>query len=289
MTAPRRRDIGRVRAAGRSVRRGGRPLAAALLVLLHATAAEAEIAPHSAFYDLSLAQAESGSGIASVSGVMTYELDETCDSWVLTQRLVFVVGMEDGAGSGSDIVYTAWESKDGRAFVFHTRIRSDDKSVEEVKGSARFPAAGRAGIARFVLPAESQVALPAGTALPVAHSAEVLRRAAAGETFLTVPFFDGSSTDGALMASVFVGARRAPAEGGAANVLRRGPSWRVSAAFYPLSGAVELPQYRTAFRLWESGVADDVRIDYGNYALAGKLQRIVALPRPDCAPAPSGR
>jgi len=278
---------------------GARPgwraaIAAGLLCLLPPTtapAADVGVAPHRAFYDLSLARAAPGTGIESVSGVMSFELEESCESWVLTQRLLFVTRTDRGGGHASDIAYTAWEGKDGRDFAFHTRIRADDETVEEVKGGARFEAAGGAGVARFSRPAARRVPLPTGTLLPVAHMAELLARAAAGETLHSAPLFDGSSADGALLASVFVGRRLPAPEEGAAGPLREGASWRVSAALYPLSGAVELPVYRTAFRLWDTGVAQSLVIDYGDYALAGGLQRVVPLARPDCPSptAPSGR
>ena len=93
----------------------------------------------------------------------------------------------------------------------------------------------------------------------------------------TVPVFDGTSEDGPQDTnSVIIGMLRAdPAVGFAA--LRDLPSWRVRIAFFEPGGASQ-PDYEVGIRYFENGVADELKMDFGEFAVAGNLAEFERLP-----------
>jgi hypothetical protein len=45
----------------------------------------------------------------------------------------------------------------------------------------------------------------------------------------------------------------------------------------------EMPAYQMRFTLYENGVTNNLVMDYGDYALSGKIERIEPLKVSDCA------
>lgn len=48
--------------------------------------------------------------------------------------------------------------------------------------------------------------------------------------------------------------------------------------------ADRLPAYTLAFDLYENGISSALRLNYGNFALKGKLQSVELLPQKPCNP-----
>ena len=129
-----------------------------------------EFAPHKAVYDLSLGRTSSGSEIADVSGVMTYEFADACDGWTVSQRsaMTFVYSNGEELQLGWSMV--SWESKDGLRYRFYARQMQSGKEKEEFRGEARLNGVGDGGMAKYTSPSSYEVKLPAGTLFPTAHS-----------------------------------------------------------------------------------------------------------------------
>ena len=57
---------------------------------------------------------------------------------------------------------------------------------------------------------------------------------------------------------------------------------RVQMAFFPAGSNDPAPDYEVGLRYYVNGVADQVIQSFGNFSLKGKLEKLEALPRPDC-------
>jgi hypothetical protein len=79
------------------------------------------------------------------------------------------------------------------------------------------------------------------------------------------------------------GAKPDPNEQSLANipVLQR-PGWRVRLAFFPADQNAEKPDYELGMLLLDNGVSRDMVIDYGDYTIKAKLNKIEALGKPHC-------
>ncbi len=254
-------------------------------VLLSAGAAFAvEVAPHKAVYDLSLGRTVSGSEVADVSGVMTYEFADACDGWTVSQRsaMTFVYSSGEEVQLGWSMV--SWESKDGLKYRFYARQMQSGQEKEEFRGEASLKAVGAGGEAKYTSPSSYAVALPAGTLFPTAHSIKLMEQAGAGEPLMWATVFDGSDAEGLFGVNAFFGRALMPGQGVATNSdpLTRGPSRHVELAFFAAEGQAAEPEHEQRLQLHDNGVVTDWRLDYADFEVIAKLGKVESVPRPSC-------
>ena len=63
------------------------------------------------------------------------------------------------------------------------------------------------------------------------------------------------------------------------------PSWPVTISYFPLGEAPqgeETPSHQVIFTMYSNGVAGNVTLDYGDFALDGTLSGIELLDKPEC-------
>ena len=257
--------------------------AAALIAMMAAPAVAAapamDLLSHRAAYRLSLAQAESGSGLAQVRGGLVLEWRAACDGWLSQQRLGFVAESDDGPGFSYDVRFSSWESLDSTQLRFNVRSFDGPNMHEEFRGLAKLLAPGGTGTAHYQVPEGEDVALPAGTIFPTEHVADLIAAARAGEQIVSRQVFDGSGEDALTKATAVIGAgkRSTLLSGGQAE-----QRWPVSIAYFTMDADDTLPQFEIAFDLSAGGVLSNVRLDYGEFTLKAELEKLETFARPDC-------
>ena len=262
------------------------PALAAAFALLAAMSAPAvaaapavELLSHRAAYRLSLADAESGSGLSQVRGGLVLEWRAACDGWISQQRLGFVAEANDGPGFAYDVRFSSWESLDNTQLRFNVRSFDGPNMHEEFRGLAELMAPGGTGTVHYQIPDGQDVSLPAGTIFPTEHVADLIAAAQAGEHIVNRQVFDGSGEEALTKATAVIGTARTSAlpSGGGAE-----PRWPVSIAYFSMDGADVLPQFEIAFDLSAGGVLSNVRLDYGEFTLKAELEKLETFDRPDC-------
>lgn len=237
-----------------------------------------ELLSHRAAYRLSLAQADSGSGITQVRGALVLEWRADCDGWLTQQRMGFVADADDGPGFSYDVRFSSWESRDNTELRFNTRTFDGDKLQEEFRGQAKLDAPGGAGTVRYSIPDGQTEELPAGTIFPTAHVGDLIAAAEAGEHLVNREVFDGSGEDALSKATAVIGsAKTVPLPGGGEE--RR---WPVSIAYFAAAGDDALPQFEIAFDLSPGGVLNDLRLNYGDFTLKADLETLQTYAQPVC-------
>lgn len=234
---------------------------------------------HRAAYRLSLAQADSGSGLAQVRGGLVLEWREACDGWLSQQRLGFVAESDEGPGFSYDVRFSSWESRDSTQLRFNVRSFDGPNLQEEFRGLAKLASPGAAGTAHYSLPKGQDIALPAGTIFPTEHVADLIASALAGEHVLNREVFDGSGEDALTRATAVIGKAKLVASADGTGQERR---WPVSIAYFAVDGDDALPQFEIAFDLSPGGVLSNVRLDYGDFTLKADLEKLETFASPDC-------
>ena len=249
--------------------------AAFALFVSHAFAAE--LAAHRALYTLKLETAHS-SNVQTATGTMSYEVQDACDGWAVRQRLT--LGILNTEGQNIEMVsdYVTWESKSGRDFRFHMKQTTDTATTQQTEGEANTGPQG--GQARYTLPAVKAIALPPGTLLPMAHTNAIIEAARVGKKFIGIPLFDGTSEKGAQDTNIVVlDWKPAGQEGQAWPDLLKLPSTHVHVAFFDRKpDSATTPEYEVGMRYWENGVGDDLRMDFGDFVMGGKMTQFTLLP-----------
>jgi hypothetical protein len=244
-------------------------------------AAAQQVAPHRAAYSLSLGEARGE--ISKIDGALVIDWGEVCEGWTITQRMKFRMTGNESGDVDTDIVFSSFESRDGRDYRFSLRTSRDGEVVEDLRGRASLDP-DKGGKAEFTMPENTTLELPPGTMFPTAHSILLLNLAAGGEHQVTRAVFDGATLDGALDVSALIG-NLLPPQDGAANIARdlgSRPGWRVRMAYFNVDDQSGTPTYETSMRMLDNGVAADYTFEYPDVTMNAKLERLEPLPRPRC-------
>ncbi|WP_254070478.1 cell envelope integrity EipB family protein [Acidisphaera sp. L21] len=234
-----------------------------------AMAEPVQLAAHRATYTLTL-DSNKGGDVNGVSGTMAYEVTDACDGWAVRQRLDMTLSNRDGQDVQMVSDYLTWESKDGTKLRFHMKQTTDTAVTEQVEGDATLAAAGDTGEIHYTMPEDKTVKLPPGTLFPMSHTAAIITAAQAGKKFLTLPLFDGTGPDGAQNTSIFISSWTGPSAAPYPQLAEL-PSGRVRVAFFSRAKEAQSPDYEVGMRYWSNGVADELNMDFGDFAVTGKL------------------
>jgi len=239
-----------------------------------------ELVSHRAVYDLVLATPAGAGGVYGVQGRLALEWLDVCDGWTVDQRFAVTYDYGDGEPSSMYEAFASWESRDGLRFRFEDRYTYSDGSGEEISGTATLEGPDGAGQVKLTRPEAKTGTLPRGTLFPSAHTAFLIEAARAGETYVVRPLYDGGEPEEANEVGVAIGTpRKAPdrfAMPGDAT------AWPMHYAFFPSTEDEGEPDYEIRILLQANGVAHDMLLDYGDYALKATLRHFEALPAPDC-------
>jgi hypothetical protein len=261
-----------------------------LALVLAGTAAEAAyIAPHRAVYDLRLATAREGAGLASADGRMVFEIaGSSCEGWTVSFRMVNRYQPIEGKGRLVDIQSVAYESGDflemhysQKEFV-NNRPESDER-VRVSRQSRNEPVSGE-----IIAPEAKKFSLPAEVAFPTQHQLHIIDAALRGESRDASLVYDGSDGEKPFRAITQIGRRREPGS----NIRDRNnaetrplaalPYWPMTISYYPEGSGEDLPSYQISFDMYENGVATGLKLDYGDFALRGSLAKLEMLKAESC-------
>lgn len=243
-----------------------------------------ELTGQKALYTLSLAKVR-GHAVTGAVGRLSFDVTRTCKGFAVGQRLTLLVRNGDGTLSRTVSNYETWESLNGHRFSFLLRQTEDGKARTELKGTARMTAKG--GAVHYLVPAGRTATLPQATLFPMAHTRALLRAAAAGKPFIDPPLFDGTSPHGAEHSFVAIlGWHQPKAE--RFKSLSGLPSTSVDIGFFPRTAKDDTPDFRTEARYFTNGVARDVRLDFGDFVLRGRLIGLTVPTPQSCRTAEAG-
>ncbi len=248
---------------------------AAVLWAAAASAAPATMQPHLGVYELSLSSTREGSGIVSAAGRLVIEIIDSCDGYAQTQRMLLRLLDTRGREILSDSNYTTWESRDGRVIRFNGRNALNGEVNEKFSGRAELGGKGEMGVVKFSDSDLPDIELRAGTVFPTEHFSQIINTALAGETVLNRRIYDGSGPDGIYdtVATVVSGISTNPDDVGN-DLLADLSSWRVTLAYFTPGDLTGIPEYEVELRLYQNGVAADLVLDYGDFAMRARLSRL---------------
>ncbi|MCO6415968.1 cell envelope integrity EipB family protein [Siccirubricoccus sp. KC 17139] len=268
-----------------------RLIAAALTALIAAAPAGFAAEPgaeamvgHRAAYRLSLDRVRENSDIARAEGAMLYEVVDSCDGWATRQRFQLRLTDRDGQEVETTSDYSTFETKDGRTLRFTLTQTSQGAVSQRIAGEAEVTPEG--GRVRYTAPEAKEETLPRGTLLPMLHTIRALAAARANTRLLVVPLFDGTSADGAQDSTTVISAWQAPQAGRFPELAQLG-SARMRVAFFDRNpaqgsngGGASAPDYEVGLRYYANGVADELKMEFGDFTVDGKLQELSMLPNP---------
>lgn len=266
------------------------PLAAflaGLLPTLPSLAAEPgseHMLAHRAAYRLKLDSVRDNASIEQAEGIMLFEVIDACDAWASRQRFTLLVGDRDGNIVETTSDYATLEAKDGSSLRFSLTQMTGGAVTSRVAGDAMITPQG--GRIRYQEPAATEEDLPPGTILPMIHTLRSLAAARAGQRIFVAPLFDGTSAEGAQDTTTIIsGGWLAPQPNASFPLLTTLSSARMRIAFFERNGTGQgggaaTPDYEVSMRYYENGVADELKMDFGEFVVDGRLGELQPIPSP---------
>ena len=271
-------------------------LTAAGLIIAPAVAlaqpGKVKLAPHRAVYDMSLERSASGSGVVELTGRMVYELTgNACDGY--TQNMRFVTRSVDRNGKPSimDLRSSFWEDGAGKRFRFDTNQYRDERLAEESSGDARRGKAEDQIAVKIAKPKQRKLTFDRKILFPVQHSINLLAAAREGKAIYSSDLYDGSEKGTKVYATTAVlGDKRDGTYNASLARVKNSEaldglsSWPISLSYFdPAKGGSDtLPSYELGFVFFENGVSRRLLIDYGRFAIRGKLTQLEMLKDSSC-------
>jgi hypothetical protein len=267
-----------------------RVLLTGVFLVLASEAFASVVAPHRAVYDLQLLRASESANVGSVSGRMAYEVSGSeCDGWTVSFRLVNRFDYKEGTSRLFDTQSSSWETGDGKTMNYSEKEFVDNKQESEKRLSVARTDKNSAGEVSITLPKEKKISISAETVFPMRHQLRLMDAAAKGETRDVSLVYDGSDEEKTVRAISTIGKKINAGEGKkdknnpqAASLLSL-PSWPVTIGYYAADeNSAETPLYQINFDMYENGVSTGLVMDYGNFALSGKLAHLELLKAESC-------
>jgi hypothetical protein len=264
-----------------------RPLPlAALVIALALPAAAQELQPHRAIYQVTML--EKGKAGMGAPGTYAFELRQTCEGYVIHQRMRLEVEAAKGMAV-SEQTSTMTESRDGRRLKFEHNSSTNGKPKSFMRGDASVDDDGR-GQSLFTDPEGQSVALPKGTLFPNALTRATIQNAKAGETGFDTLFFYGEKVRPPQQVNVVIG--RVPKrfadlkipEGAEALAENRGRIYYRGAFFetQPQEKNGGEAAYEMSSLMLDNGIELYGTHEEGEGGIEYRITRLEALPKPTC-------
>ena len=247
------------------------------------------LASHRAIYDLALAESGDNAAMASVTGRLVMEFSGSkCAGYSSKLRLVTQTEGAEGESQVTDSRSTTFESADGQVLEFANETYSDDALAEQSSGKAKRE--GQSVAVSLTKPSSKSLALSRTVVFPAEQMERLLASAEKGEPFVHLDVYDGSEdgetvfeTAGVIgkesTAAVDVGSETAVTEAGIAGMRH----WPLTISYFDKSETGDnTPFYVMSFIVYENGIGRTLKIDYGDFTLAGTLTGLELLPSAPC-------
>lgn len=244
--------------------------------------------PHRAIYKIDLQDSQESSGVTSAEGRMVFEIaGNACEGYTMSQRLVVLMGNRDEADQLLDFRVSTFESGDGGLYRFTSRTYLDEKIVEQATGIAERKS-GAVEVALDV-PGKKSLTFDQSVMFPSQHLQALLKAAWSDQRFFSTSIYEGAGQgERADIVTAIIGA--AEQAENLEGLIEGKTAWPVSIAYFNGRGTEkdqsgeEVPDYQMSFTLFENGVARNLRMNYGDYVLSGKLEKLDALEISECQP-----
>ncbi len=259
---------------------------ASFALLLAASAHAATLAPHRAFYDLDIKRLETGNNITSVKGRLAYEITGSpCDGYAVNYRIANRIVYTEGAPQVIDNQMTSWEAGDGLELDVTQKQFVDSKLNSESRIKVKKWSSSDPGKGQITSTQSKDFETDPAAIFPSRYQVKLIEAALKGDQRDVSLVYEGSEDEKVMRAISFIGPKRLVTglpkqdEGELASAT----AWPVSISYYGnTEHGDEQPLYQASFLMLENGISTELVLDYGTYALNGKLSKLELLKADSC-------
>jgi len=245
------------------------------------------LAAHRAVYDLSLFKSTGSKSPTAARGRIAFDFSgSACEGYVQNFRQLTELQPAEGPTRVSDMRSATFEDGTGKNFAFDMQTTVDGSGSDVVDGKALKSGDGALSIA-ITKPRPAKLDVDHDVVFPTEHLKRILAAAEAGKNLLEVKVYDGSETGDKIYETTTVIGHptEAPAVEKAVHIplLENMKRWPVSISYFEAGKKDDAPNYTLAFDLYENGISRALRLDYGDFVLAGEMTSLELLPEKACS------
>ena len=228
-----------------------------------------------------------------MKGRMVYEVSGgACAGYTQKMRFVTRITDHDGSQHVNDLRSSSWEGGEGNQLKFNLTQFRDDSLTDSTEGNAGRGGRGGAVKVELIKPKQKGLRIDAGVYFPMQHTLALMDAAAQGRNRLEANVYDGSDngtkvyfTSAIIGEEVSRGGVRMPGDEPNIKKLETLRAWPVSISYFEPTGVIAdaVPSYEISFQFLENGISTQLMIDYGDFALIGRLERLSLLAVDNCA------
>jgi hypothetical protein len=247
---------------------------------------------HRGVYELKLAGQKQGSNINKAEGRLVYEFTgSACEGFSTQFRFVTRIESDGGEVKLSDMRTSSYEDGPGTSFDFVNQTYISSILTEDSKGSAARKAE-EIDVA-LTKPKPDKLTVPGDALFPTQHMARLIEAAKAGDKVVAIKLYDGTEGGNKIdLTTSVIGAELPEGEtvtdeaGANLPELAHVRHWPVTVSYFDAErkagGGEDAPDYQLSFVLYENGVSRNMRLDYGDFALVGKLVDLKPIAAKGC-------
>ena len=238
---------------------------------------------HHAVYKLSLLSAKGTNAPASANGVIDYDFTGSdCDGYTTNFRQLVEIQPAEGDSKLNDMRSNTFEDAGASQFTFNTKTSADDDTPSDLVGKAERDPGGKVAVTVKTPPGHAD--FPTDVLFPTQHLRRVIAAAEHGEKIVSADVYDGSETGQKLFHTLSVigapitGTPGDPA--GKVDAMKELRRWPVVISYF--EAGKDQPDYVLSSEIYENGISRALKLDYGDFTLAGALDQLTMGPAVAC-------
>ena len=237
------------------------------------------MAAHHAVYKLALMAAKGTNAPASASGAIDYDFTgSACDGYTTNFRQIVEVQPTEGDSKLNDMTSNTFENDAATDYTFNTKTTADDDTPDTVAGKAVRGLDGK--IAVEIKAPQGDADFATDVLFPTQHLRHIIAAAEHGDKILSADIYDGSETGKKLFHTLTViGAPLTDSPddpAGKAEALKGMRRWPVVISYF--EDGKDQPDYVLSSDLYANGISRALKLDYGDFVLAGALDQLTVAP-----------
>lgn len=265
-------------------------VAGALWLALAQGAAAAPVSPvlasHRAVYDLKLLSSRTDKAPSTARGRIAFDFSgNACDGYTQSFRQMTELQPVEGPTRVSEMRSATFEDGAARNFRFKVESKVDNSGVEDIDGRASKSDDGALSV-RLTRPTPSRLDLDKDILFPTEHVVRIIEAAREGKKLISAKTFDGTDSGKKVYETLTVIGREAtdavPEKAAQTPELKGVRRWPVTISYFDEDKKDNTPNYVLSFDLYENGVSRALKLDYGDFVLAGEMTQLQFLPSKGC-------
>jgi hypothetical protein len=241
---------------------------------------------HQAVYDLSLQKARGNAAVNAATGRILYKFGgSSCEGYSTEFRQVSQLDSGEDKSTVSDLRSTSWEDGNAKSYRFKVDSRTNDGDPSYVDGIAERTDDGTISV-KLKQPTTKTFTLDKSVVFPTEQIRRIIEAAKADKHVLELTVYDGSDNGEKVYNTLSIIGQaipgtRAPATPDVSTTsdkLRSLTRWPVTVSYFdqaakPATGE-QTPVYAMSFELYEDGVSRALMLDYNEFVIAGKMDKL---------------